>query len=59
MLTDQGVERFWDLKYMKRLSKSCPELEDLDGSRSYQESIEHLESFSMDQATIKELSRMR
>ena len=39
--------------------KMCPQLEDLVGSRSYQESIERLESFSMDQATIEKLSRMR
>ena len=51
---------------MNQLSKSCsgsvkmcPQLEDLDGLRSYQESIEHLESFSMDQATIEKLLGMR
>ena len=62
----KGVERVRDLKSVKRLSKSCPrfikrcpQLEDLDGSRSYRGSIKHPESFSMDQAAIKKLSRMR
>ena len=42
----KGVERVRDLKSVKRLSKSCPrfiercpQLEDLDGSRSYRGSI--------------------
>ena len=62
----KGVEGVRDLKSVKRLSKSCPrfiercpQLEDLDGSRSYRGSIEHPESFSMDQAAFKKLSRMR
>ena len=62
----RGVERCRDLKCVKKLSKRCsgsiercPQQKDLDGSRSYREFIEHPESFSMDQAAIKELSRMQ
>ena len=62
----KGVERCQDLKCMKKLSKGCPgsvercpQQKDVDGSRNYWESIEYQESFSMDQATIEKLSRMR
>ena len=62
----RSVKRCRDLKHIKKLSKSypgsverCPQLDDLDRSKSYRGAIEHPESFSMDQATIKELSRMR
>ena len=56
----RSVERCRDLKCVKKLSKSCPgsvercpQQKDLNGSRSYQESIEHSESFSMDQVAIE------
>ena len=55
-----SIERCRDLKCVKKLSKSCPgsvercpQQKDLNGSRSYQESIEHSESFSMDQVAIE------
>ena len=37
----------------------CPQQKDLDGLRSYRESIEHSKSLSMDQAAIEKQSRMR
>ena len=48
-----GVERCQDLKRVKKLSKSCPgsverypQLEDLDGSRSYRASRKFLDGSS-------------
>ena len=36
----------------------CPQQSDLDGSRSYRESIEHTETSSMDREAVEQLSRL-
>ena len=56
----RGVERCLDLKCVKKLLKSClgsvercPQLEDLDGSRSYQASRKFLNGLSSYQGAIE------
>ena len=57
----KGVERcralILDRWSYRGAIKRCPQQNDLDGSRSYQASIEHKETFLMDQEAVKKLSR--
>ena len=57
----KGVERcralILDRWSYRGAIKRCPQQSDLDGSRSYQASIEHTETFLMDQEAVEKLSR--
>ena len=62
----QQIERCQELLRIKTWGKSyresierCLQQKGLDGSRNYRVSIEHTETSSMDQESIKKLSRLR
>ena len=57
----KGVERcralILDRWSYRGAIERCPQQSDLDGSRSYQASIEHTETFSIDRKAVEKLSR--
>ena len=57
-----GIEKWRELKIARWSYRGaierCPQQFDLDGSRSYQEFIKHIETSSMDQVAVEKLSRL-